>query len=116
MRIDFITLFPEMVLPATEHSILARASRAGVVSFGAQNPRDFAQDKHRTVDDSPYGGGPGMVMMAPLIESALVACQPRANAAARAGSAPGSTRSSLLIRWGRNTRKLTLANSRNSIS
>lgn len=81
MRIDFITLFPEMVLPATEHSILARASRAGVVSFGAQNPRDFAQDKHRTVDDSPYGGGPGMVMMAPLIESALVACQPRANAA-----------------------------------
>lgn len=74
MRIDFVTLFPEMVLPAARHSILARAEKAGLVSFGAQNPRDHATDRHRTVDDAPYGGGPGMVLMAPVVEAAVRAC------------------------------------------
>ncbi|MCW5938970.1 MAG: tRNA (guanosine(37)-N1)-methyltransferase TrmD [Fimbriimonadaceae bacterium] len=71
MRIDFVTLFPEMVLGAVGHSILARAQAAGLAEFWATNPRDFATDKHRTVDDSPYGGGPGMVMMAPVVHAAL---------------------------------------------
>jgi tRNA (guanine37-N1)-methyltransferase len=62
MRIDFVTLFPEMVLDAVSHSILARAAGLGMVRFGAANPRDFAYDAHRTVDDSPYGGGAGMVL------------------------------------------------------
>lgn len=75
MRIDFVTLFPDLVLPALDHSMMSRAARAGIVKFSAQNPRDFATDKHKTVDDSPYGGGPGMVMMAPLVESALTACE-----------------------------------------
>ncbi len=76
MTIHFVTLFPEMVLPALDHSIMARAVAKNAVDFAAINPRDFATDAHRSVDDSPYGGGPGMVMMAPLIESAVQATRP----------------------------------------
>jgi tRNA (guanine37-N1)-methyltransferase len=76
MKIDFVTLFPEMVLPALNHSIIARAVTQNKVAFSTQNPRDHATDKHRTVDASPYGGGPGMVLMAPIIESAVQACTP----------------------------------------
>ena len=62
MRISFVTLFPEMVTGAIRHSILKRAEDAGIVTFDTVNPRDFADDPRRTVDDTPYGGGPGMVM------------------------------------------------------
>jgi tRNA (guanine37-N1)-methyltransferase len=72
MRIDFVTLFPEQVLEAVRHSILQRAEGAGLVEFHAVSPRDFTRDKHRTVDDSPFGGGPGMVMMAEPIHKALL--------------------------------------------
>ncbi len=75
MRIDFITLFPDQVLGAVRHSILARAEAAGLVSFHALSPRDFATDKHRTVDDTPFGGGPGMVMMAEPIHRALLSLE-----------------------------------------
>lgn len=90
MRIDFVTLFPEMVLPALDHSIMGRAVRGGAVKFSAQNPRDFAMDKHKTVDDSPYGGGPGMVMMPTLVESALTACN-RTSATAVVLTDPAAT-------------------------
>lgn len=73
MKIDFVTLFPDMVLGALGHSIMSRAANAQIVTFGTVNPRDFTADKHRTVDDHPYGGGPGMVMMAEPIEKALEA-------------------------------------------
>lgn len=76
LRVDFVTLFPEMVLGALEHSIIARARQAGRVAFGASNPRDFATDRHKSVDDTNYGGGPGMVMMAPLVAAALNALNP----------------------------------------
>lgn len=72
MRIDFITLFPEQVLGALQHSILARGCERGLLEFNAVNPRDFTRDKHRTVDDSPFGGGPGMVMLAEPIHQALL--------------------------------------------
>lgn len=72
MRIDFVTLFPEQVLGAVRHSILSRAEENGLVAFSAVNPRDFTTDRHRTVDDSPYGGGPGMVMLAEPIHQALL--------------------------------------------
>lgn len=62
MRIDFVTLFPDTILAGVRYSILARAESLGLVEFGVCNPRDFATDKHRSVDDAPYGGGPGMVM------------------------------------------------------
>ncbi|MCW5937438.1 MAG: tRNA (guanosine(37)-N1)-methyltransferase TrmD [Fimbriimonadaceae bacterium] len=71
MQCHFVTLFPEMVMGAVSHSILARAQAANLASFHTTNPRDFATDKHRSVDDEPYGGGPGMVMMASTIAAAV---------------------------------------------
>lgn len=62
MRIDFVTLFPDLILGAVDHSIMARARDRGLVAFRAANPRDFAYDPHRTVDDSPYGDSAGMVL------------------------------------------------------
>lgn len=62
MRIDVITLFPEFFSGPLEVSILGRARRAGVVEVQAHNLRDYTDDPHRTVDDAPYGGGPGMVL------------------------------------------------------
>ena len=62
LKIDFITLFPEMMLQAARHSMLLRAEQDGIVQFSATDPRRFTTDNHRTVDDKPYGGGPGMLM------------------------------------------------------
>jgi tRNA (guanine37-N1)-methyltransferase len=62
MRIDVITLFPESLDELTGLGVTGRAIRDGKVKLKAWNPRDLATDKHRTVDDRPYGGGPGMVM------------------------------------------------------
>lgn len=62
MRIDVVTLFPEMFEGPLKHSILGRAIVEGHIEVGFVNPRDFTSDRHRTVDDYPYGGGPGMVM------------------------------------------------------
>jgi tRNA (guanine37-N1)-methyltransferase len=63
MRIDILTLFPEMFESPLGHSILKRAQQAGIVNIVLTNIRDFAADKYKKVDDKPYGGGPGMVMM-----------------------------------------------------
>ncbi|MBI3550727.1 MAG: tRNA (guanosine(37)-N1)-methyltransferase TrmD [Elusimicrobia bacterium] len=69
-RIDVITLFPEMFEGAFGRSIVGKARERKQVRIGFVNPRDFAKDRHRTVDDRPYGGGPGMVLMAqPLFEA-----------------------------------------------
>jgi tRNA (guanine37-N1)-methyltransferase len=63
MRIDCLTLFPEMFDGPLNHSIIKRAIDAGLVQIVLANIRDFSADKHKKVDDKPYGGGPGMVMM-----------------------------------------------------
>ena len=63
MRIDAITLFPEAFSVVRDAGITGRAHKQGLWSLQTWNPRDQAQDIHRTVDDRPYGGGPGMVMM-----------------------------------------------------
>ncbi len=63
MRIDLLTLFPEMCEPFFDGSILGRARRAGLVTIACHNLRDFTSDAHRKVDDRPFGGGPGMVLM-----------------------------------------------------
>lgn len=63
MRFDVLTLFPEMVENYFNFSILKRAVETGVVSVNIVNPRDFAANKHKKVDDTPYGGGAGMVLM-----------------------------------------------------
>ncbi len=62
MRIDVLTLFPEMFTGPLEYSIIKRARQAGVVEVHLVNFRDWARDKHHTVDDTPFGGGPGMVL------------------------------------------------------
>ncbi len=62
MRFDIISLFPGMVLAGLQEGVTARAMERGLVTVKVWNPRDYAEDKYRTVDDRPYGGGPGMVM------------------------------------------------------
>ena len=62
MQIRIVSIFPEMVETVAEYGVVGRASERGLVSIGCLNPRDFTDDVHRTVDDRPYGGGPGMVM------------------------------------------------------
>ena len=70
MQFGLVTLFPEMFTALTEYGVSGRAVRAGLVSLQYWNPRDFATDKHRTVDDKPFGGGPGMLMKTgPLVAS-----------------------------------------------
>ena len=64
MQFDVMTLFPEMIENACSHSIMKRAVNAGIISVNTVNPRDFTLDKHKKVDDTPYGGGAGMVLMA----------------------------------------------------
>lgn len=64
MRFDVITLFPEMIIDYCSQSIIKRAIEASVIYLNTVNPRDFTLDKHKKVDDTPYGGGAGMVLMA----------------------------------------------------
>ena len=63
MRFDVLTLFPEMITDYCSQSIIKRAAEAGVISVNTINPRDFTLNKHKKVDDTPYGGGAGMVLM-----------------------------------------------------
>ncbi|MFA6002823.1 MAG: tRNA (guanosine(37)-N1)-methyltransferase TrmD [Elusimicrobiota bacterium] len=71
MQIDVVTLFPEMFEPVLGASIMGRARERGLLGFGAVNPRDFSTDRHRTVDDRPFGGGAGMVLMAEPLYAAI---------------------------------------------
>src|SRR5580698_8529990 len=71
MRIDILTLFPEMFGAVLGTSIPKRAAQKGLVSYHLTNIRDFATDAHRSVDDKPFGGGPGMVMMCQTVFDAV---------------------------------------------
>jgi tRNA (guanine37-N1)-methyltransferase len=75
MRIDILTLFPEMFAPILGTSIPKRAAEKGLVSYHLTNIRDFADDAHKSVDDRPFGGGPGMVMMCPTMFAAVEAAE-----------------------------------------
>ncbi|MCG6874205.1 MAG: tRNA (guanosine(37)-N1)-methyltransferase TrmD [Betaproteobacteria bacterium] len=78
IRFDCVTLFPEMFAAIASHGITGRARDAGQWRLELWNPRDFTTDNHRTVDDRPYGGGPGMVMMVEPLEKAIRAAQAQA--------------------------------------
>ena len=75
MHFDVVTLFPEMVSTIAEFGVVGRARRNGLVRVDCENPRDFTSDVHRTVDDRPYGGGPGMVMKYEPLAEALAAAR-----------------------------------------
>jgi tRNA (guanine37-N1)-methyltransferase len=81
MRFDVVTIFPEMFEAVTRHGITRRALEEGGFDFRAWNPRDFVSDPHRTVDDRPYGGGPGMVMLPGPLEQCIDAAVARQLAA-----------------------------------
>jgi len=75
MWIGVISLFPEMFDAITEYGVTGRAIRNGLIEFHKWNPRDFTHDRHRTVDDRPYGGGPGMLMMVQPLRDAIHAAR-----------------------------------------
>ena len=77
MRFEVVTLFPEMVTTVAEFGVVGRAQRKGLMELGCENPRDHTHDVHRTVDDRPYGGGPGMVMKFEPLAGAIAAVRER---------------------------------------
>ena len=110
MRMQVVTLFPEMVSAVTRFGVVGRAVDRGILALDCLNPRDFTTDVHRTVDDRPYGGGPGMVMkyepLAAAIEAARQAMPAPSNASCRTVSPleaaiAGSTASPSPPGWGR---------------
>lgn len=70
-NIDFVTIFPELIEPYMNGAMMKRAQESGAVDFGVWDIRDFSEDKHRRVDDTPYGGGAGMVMQVEPIARAV---------------------------------------------
>jgi tRNA (guanine37-N1)-methyltransferase len=75
MRIDVVTLFPELIDHASRFGVTGRALERGLWRLATWNPRDYTTDNHRTVDDRPYGGGPGMVMLAEPLKKAVEAAR-----------------------------------------
>lgn len=75
MRLDIITLFPAMFAPVTDYGVTGRARQRGLLTVEYWNPRDYTHDHYRRVDDRPYGGGPGMVMLAQPLYEALKAAR-----------------------------------------
>jgi tRNA (guanine37-N1)-methyltransferase len=74
-EIGVVALFPEIIEPAVAHGVVGRACAKGLLRCLFRSPRDFTSDRHRTVDDRPYGGGPGMVMLYPPVRDAVRALE-----------------------------------------
>lgn len=83
MRIDVLTLFPDFIRQCTQVGVVGRAFERGLLSVEAWNPRDYATDNYRRVDDRPFGGGPGMVMLPEPLTACLNAARAAAEAPAR---------------------------------
>ncbi|EUJ11507.1 tRNA (guanine-N1)-methyltransferase [Methylophilaceae bacterium 11] len=77
MQVEVISLFPEMFNALTQHGITSRALSRALYQIQVTNPREFTSDNHKTVDDRPYGGGPGMVMLAEPLAKAIAAAKQR---------------------------------------
>jgi tRNA (guanine37-N1)-methyltransferase len=93
VRFDVVSLFPGMFSVVRDLGVTARAHKQGLWTLGLWNPRDYTHDVHRTVDDRPYGGGPGMVMLAEPLEQAVAAAR-KARASASGPATAGSDVSS----------------------
>lgn len=83
MWIGVVSLFPEMFRAVSDYGVTGRAVKDGLLTFESWNPRDFTRDKHRTVDDRPYGGGPGMLMMVQPLRDAIAAARAAAGEEAK---------------------------------
>jgi len=83
MQIEVVSLFPEMIREALRHGVVGRALQRGLLAVGTEDPRAHTSDVHRTVDDRPYGGGPGMVMKPEPLCAAIRAARARLPAGAR---------------------------------
>src|SRR5579875_1705421 len=77
MKIEVVTLFPEMISGALRYGIVGRALERGLLAVRTEDPRTYTSDVHRTVDDRPYGGGPGMVLKPQPLLAAIRAAQAR---------------------------------------
>lgn len=75
MRIDVVSIFPQMFEAVTDYGVTGRAIQNGLLTLRVWNPREFTEDRHRSVDDRPYGGGPGMVMLVEPLARALRAAR-----------------------------------------
>ncbi|UZJ45172.1 tRNA (guanosine(37)-N1)-methyltransferase TrmD [Marinimicrobium sp. C6131] len=75
VRLAVVSLFPDMMQAVTGYGVTGRAVKQGLIDVQCWNPREFTRDKHRTVDDRPYGGGPGMVMMVEPLRDAIAAAK-----------------------------------------
>ena len=78
MHIALVSLFPEMFEAVSDHGVTGRAVNQGLVDISHTNPREFTTDRHRTVDDRPYGGGPGMLMKIDPLQQAIAAAREKA--------------------------------------
>jgi tRNA (guanine37-N1)-methyltransferase len=83
MQIALVSLFPEMFDAVSGHGVTGRAVKQGLVALSHCNPRDYTTDRHRTVDDRPYGGGPGMLMMIDPLQQAIAAAREAVGADAK---------------------------------
>jgi len=83
MHIEVVTLFPESVQALLQFGVTGRAVERKLLQVGTSNPRDYATDRHKTVDDRPYGGGPGMVMKVETLRAAIRAAQSRTGEGAK---------------------------------
>lgn len=83
MKIEVVTLFPESVEALLQFGVTGRAVERGLLQVGTSNPRDHATDRHKTVDDRPYGGGPGMVMKVETLRAAIHEAREKAGAGAK---------------------------------
>lgn len=83
MQFELITLFPEMLTAITDYGVTGRAVKQGLVTIHCYNPRSYTDDRHHTVDDRPFGGGPGMVMKIAPLESALLDAKKQAPPSAK---------------------------------
>ncbi len=83
LQVEVISIFPEMFAAISEYGITSRAVKQGLLRLHCHNPRSFTEDRHQTVDDRPFGGGPGMVMKIEPLERALAAARQAAGAAAK---------------------------------
>src|SRR5689334_10979856 len=88
MKFTVVTILPELIEPALAAGVVGRAREAGVIEVATINPRDFTSDRHRTVDDTPYGGGPGMVMKAEPLLAAIASASASASEHERPGATP----------------------------